>query len=47
MDGLLSGWIVEMPTIADSLFHTVINATSSPTGVEGGNVGEPRSDGTL
>ena len=31
-----------MPTILDSLFHKVVDTTSSPIGVE---VGEPRSGG--
>ena len=31
-----NGWLVEMPTILDSLFHKVVNTTSSPIGVGGG-----------
>ena len=34
-----------MPAILDSLFHKVVNTTSSPIGVEGG--GEPQSGGTF
>ena len=34
-----------MPAILDSLFHKVVNTTSSPIGVEGGGGGEPRSGG--
>ena len=36
-----------MPTILDSLFHKVVNMTSSPIGVEGGGSGEPQSGGTF
>ena len=36
-----------MPTILDSLFHKVVNTTSSPIGVEGGGVGEPQSGGNF
>ena len=36
-----------MPTILDSLFHKVVNTTSSPIGVEGGGGGESRSGGTF
>ena len=45
VDGLFNGWLVEMPTILDSLFHKVVNTTSSPIGVGGG--GEPQSGGTF
>ena len=34
-----------MPTILDSLFHKVVNTTSSPIGVEGGE--EPQNGGTF
>ena len=34
-----------MPSILDSLFHKVVNTTSSPIGVEGRGGGEPRSGG--
>ena len=40
MDGLFNEYLVEMPAILDSLFHKVVNATSSPIGVEGGGGGE-------
>ena len=36
-----------MSTILDSLFHKVVNTTSSSIGVEGGGGGEPRSGGTF
>ena len=36
-----------MPAILDSLFHNVVNTTTSPIGVEGGGGGEPRSGGTF
>ena len=36
-----------MPAILDSLFHNVVDTTSSPIRVEGGGGGEPRSGGTL
>ena len=36
-----------MPAILDSLFHKVVNTTSSPIEVEGGGGGEPQSGGTL
>ena len=36
MDELLNGYVVEMPAILDSLFHKVVNTTSSPIRVEGG-----------
>ena len=39
VDGSFNGWVVEMPAIVDSLFHKVVNTTSSPIWVEGG--GEP------
>ena len=29
-------WIDKMPAILDSLFHKVVNTTSTPIGVEGG-----------
>ena len=38
MDGLYNGYLVEMPTILDSLFHKVVITTSSPVRVEGGGV---------
>ena len=36
-----------MPAVLDSLFHKVVNTTSSPIGVEVGGEGEPRSGGTF
>ena len=48
-----SGWtlqwidMVEMPTILDSLFHKVVNTTSSPIGVENWGGREPQSGGTF
>ena len=47
-----SGWtlqwiVVEMPTILDSLFHKVVDTTSSPIGVEGGGGGESQSGKTF
>ena len=41
----MDSYIVEMPTISDSLFHKVVNTTSSPIGVEGGGGGELRNGG--
>ena len=35
MYGFFNGLLVEMPAILDSLFHKVVNATSSSIGVEG------------
>ena len=32
----LSGIVVEMPAILDSLFHKAVDTTSIPIGVEGG-----------
>ena len=31
--------LVKMPAILDSLFHMVLNITSTPIGMEGGGVG--------
>ena len=36
-----------MPAILDSLFHKVVNTTSSPIEVEAGGGGEPRSGRTF
>ena len=36
-----------MPAILDSLFHKVVNTTSTPIGVEGGGGGEPQSGETF
>ena len=36
-----------MPAILDSLFHKVVDTTSSSVGVEGGGGGEPREWGDL
>ena len=47
VDILFNGWLVEMPTILDSLFHKVVNTTSIPIGVEGGGGVEPQSGRNL
>ena len=36
-----------MPAILDSLFHKVVNTTSSPIGVEGRGAGKPQNSKVL
>ena len=46
-DRLFNGYLVEMPAILDSLFHKVVDTTSSPIEMEGGGGGEPQSGGNF
>ena len=45
MNQLFNEWLAELPTILDSLFHKVVNTTSTPIRVEGRGGGEPQSSG--